>query len=169
MVAFAFATSCHQLPPQVRVKASNEVGWSIEPVQISCRTAERPHRPRQLSCVDLGALHEESRRSCQRRTNLHKTWQKLTKHYETSSQYQSIVEEVSFLGVSRARVHSERGQIILITLHVLSCFTYLIHTHIYIYSIYAFWIILAWRLVEQIMTGISITHCKSHLLISSTD
>lgn len=39
----------------VRVKASNEVGWSIlEPVQISCRTAERPHRPRHLSCVDLG-------------------------------------------------------------------------------------------------------------------
>lgn len=37
------------------------------------------------------------------------------------SQYQSIVEEVSFLGVPRARVHSEREQIILII-----CFTYLI-------------------------------------------
>ena len=85
MVAFALppaapaATSCHL---QVRVKASNEVGWSIEPVQISCRTAERPHRPRHLSCVDLGALHEESRRSCQR-TNLHKTWQQLTKLHES--------------------------------------------------------------------------------------
>eukprot|EP00434_Breviolum_minutum_P025895 symbB.v1.2.022896.t1/scaffold2015.1/size92276/9 len=39
----------------VRVKASNEVGWSVlEPLQINCRTAERPHKPRHLSCADLG-------------------------------------------------------------------------------------------------------------------
>ena len=63
--------SRHQLPPvtschQVRVKASNEVGWSVlEPVQISCRTAERPHRPRHLSCVDLGTqMHEEPAIDC---------------------------------------------------------------------------------------------------------
>ena len=39
------------------MKASNEVGWSVlEPVQINCRTAERPHKPRHLSCADVGAM-----------------------------------------------------------------------------------------------------------------
>ena len=42
---------------QVRVRAFNAVGWSmVEPQQISCRTAERPHRPRNLACTALGTL-----------------------------------------------------------------------------------------------------------------
>ncbi|CAJ1395311.1 unnamed protein product, partial [Effrenium voratum] len=42
---------------QVRVVACNDVGWSLEPLQMGCRTAERPHKPRQLQCVDAGKSH----------------------------------------------------------------------------------------------------------------
>ena len=44
------------LTAEVRVRAKNGVGWSLaEPAQISCRTAERPHKPRQLQCVEAGS------------------------------------------------------------------------------------------------------------------
>lgn len=42
---------------KVRVRAKNGVGWSSADAQISCRTAERPLKSRQLQCVEAGRSH----------------------------------------------------------------------------------------------------------------
>ena len=44
---------------KVRVRAKNGVGWSSADAQISCRTAERPLKSRQLQCVEAGSLSKE--------------------------------------------------------------------------------------------------------------